>query len=222
VEISTSQAQGLRSPRRSGWQRSALAKREIRRDTLVAVGLLLPNLALLSWFVYRPLLQTFQLSRQRWDLISPDKLGVGWSNYTDWWEDPVSRKAMANTAVFTVSTVVALVFLGLLLASALNNKSRSSRVASSALFAPYVVPGSVVAIGWYFIFDPKFGLLAHGLNAIGIDSLNWYNAPGWAMAMVIIVHVWKHLGYACVLFLAGLQAIPPDLYEAAEVDGAGW
>lgn len=129
---------------------------------------------------------------------------------------------MLNTAVFTVSTVSALVLIGLVLASALNNKSRSSRVASSALFAPYVVPGSVVAIGWYFIFDPKFGLLAHGLNVIGIDSPNWYNAPGWAMAMVIIVHVWKHLGYACVLFLAGLQSIPPDLYEAAEVDGAGW
>ncbi len=95
-------------------------------------------------------------------------------------------------------------------------------VASAALFAPYIVPGSVVAIGWYFIFDPKFGLLAAVLRGLGIASPNWYNRPGWAMAMVVLVHVWKHLGYTCVLFLAGLQAIPPELYEAAKVDGAGW
>jgi sn-glycerol 3-phosphate transport system permease protein len=192
------------------------------RDVPVALVLLVPNLFLLAWFTYRPLVQSIRLSFVRWDLISPDKVNVGFANYTNWWHDPVSRLALRNTAVFAVSTVGLLLVGGLLFANALNNKHRSSRVASAALFAPYIVPGSVVAIGWYFIFDPKFGLLAAGLRGLGITSPNWYNRPGWAMAMVILVHVWKHLGYTCVLFLAGLQAIPPELYEAAKVDGAGW
>jgi sn-glycerol 3-phosphate transport system permease protein len=201
---------------------SKVLRRRQFADARVAVLLLLPNLALLTWFTYRPLVQSIRLSFVRWDLISPDKLNVGFDNYTDWWEDPLSRIAIRNTAVFAISTVVVLIVGGLTFATALNDKRRSSRVASAALFAPYIVPGSVVAIGWYFIFDPKFGLLAAGLNLLGFESPNWYNRPGWAMTMVIVVHVWKHLGYTCVLFLAGLQAIPPELFEAAEVDGAGW
>jgi sn-glycerol 3-phosphate transport system permease protein len=197
-------------------------KRRVSGDGLLATALLLPNVALLAWFTYRPLIQSFRLSLVRWDFISPTKANVGLSNYTNWWHDPVSRHAMQNTAVFTASTVILLITFGLVFATALNDKRRSSRIASAALFAPYIVPGSVVAIGWYFIFDPKFGLLAAALNVFGIDSPNWYNRPGYAMAMVVTVHVWKYLGYTCVLYLAGLQAIPPELFEAAEVDGAGW
>ncbi len=191
-------------------------------DLPTALLLLIPNLLLLTWFTYRPLVQSFRLSFVRWDLISPDKVNVGFDNYTGWWRDPLSKRSMINTAVFASTTVLLLLIGGLVFATALNDKRRSSRIASGALFAPFIVPGSVVAIGWYFIFDPKFGLLAAGLNAVGIGSPNWYNRPGWAMAMVIVVHVWKHLGYTCVLFAAGLQSISPDLFEAAEVDGAGW
>lgn len=192
------------------------------RQSATALLLLAPNLLLLTWFTYRPLVESLRLSFVRWDLIAPEKIPVGFSNYTNWWRDPVSRKALWNTGVFTVGTVTLLVVFGIVFAYALNDKRRSSRVASATLFAPFIVPGSVVAIGWYFIFDPKFGLLAAGLRGIGVRSPNWYNDPGWAMVMVIVVHVWKHLGYTCVLFLAGLQAISPDLYEAAKVDGAGW
>jgi len=193
-----------------------------RADWPLAFALLAPNIALLVWFTYRPMVQTLRLSFQRWDMISPRKISVGWKNYTDWFHDPVSRLAMKNTAVFTVSTVLLTMIGGLFFALVLNKKRFGSQFAGSALFAPYVVPGSVVAIGWYFIFDPKFGLLAAGLRAIGIHSPNWYNSPGWAMVMVVLVHTWKFLGYTAVLFLAALQSIPPELFEAAEVDGANW
>lgn len=202
------------------------SKNRIRRASLpdwaLALGFLGPNIALLLWFTYRPLVESLRLSFQRWDMISPDRISVGWQNYTDWFRDPVSRKAMWNTGVFTVSTVTLTLVGGLAFALVLNKRRFGSRLAGSALFAPYVVPGSVVAIGWYFIFDPKFGLLAAGFRAVGISSPNWYNRPGWAMVMVILVHTWKFLGYTCVLFLAGLQSIPPELFEAAEVDGASW
>jgi sn-glycerol 3-phosphate transport system permease protein len=193
-----------------------------RSEVLFAVTLLAPNLALLFWFTYRPLVESLRLSLYRWDLISPEKIWVGVSNYTEAWRDPIGRKTIINTLVYSVSTVAGSAAGGLLFAFALLRKRRGSGIARSALFSPYLIPGSAVAIVWYFIFDPRFGLLAAGLRVVGIDSPNWYNSPGWAMVMVCFVSIWKQLGYTCLLFIAGLQAIPPELFEAAEIDGAGW
>ncbi len=194
----------------------------LRSDALLASALLFPNLLLLGWFTYRPLAESVRLSFFRWDLISPTKLWVGVQNYSDWWADPVGRLVVRNTLVFSVATVLGSVVLGLLFAYALLQPRPGAAFARSALFSPYLIPGSVVAIVWYFIFDPRFGLLAAGLRLVGLDSPNWYNSPSWAMAMVVFVYVWKQLGYTCVLFTAGLQAIPPELFEAAAIDGAGW
>ncbi|WP_416223927.1 carbohydrate ABC transporter permease [Tepidiforma sp.] len=94
-------------------------------------------------------------------------------------------------------------------------------MARTTLFAPYVLGGAAIGIVWLFIFDPRFGLISAMLDRLGVPSPNWYNDPNWAMPMVIIVYTWKSLGYACVVYLAGLQAIPRELYEAARVDGAG-
>jgi sn-glycerol 3-phosphate transport system permease protein len=193
-----------------------------RAEYSLAAALLLPNLALLFWFTYRPLVESLRLSLYRWDLISPTKLWVGLENYTEWWRDPVGRKTVLNTVVFSVVTVAGSAIGGLLFAFAFLKPRRGSVAARSALFSPYLIPGSAVGIVWYFIFDPRFGLLAAGLRQIGVRSPNWYNHPGWAMVMVCFVYIWKQLGYVCVLFMAGLQAIPPELFEAASLDGAGW
>ena len=193
-----------------------------KRDLGLAAILLAPNLGLLIWFTYRPLIQSIRLSFVRWDLVSPRKIGVGLANYRAFWADPVSRKAVANTLVFTLSTVLVTTLLGLLFALNLNRRRFGSGFAGSALFAPFLIPGSVVAIAWYFVFDPRFGLLAAGLRSIGIASPNWYNNPRWAMVMVIVAYAWKNVGYTTVLYLAGLQSIAPDLFEAAELDGARW
>jgi sn-glycerol 3-phosphate transport system permease protein len=184
--------------------------------------MLLPNLLLLFWFTYRPLVESLRLSFVRWDMIDPAKVWVGLRNYTEWWRDPVGRKTVINTLVFGSATVIGATLGGLLFAFALVRKQRGTSFARSALFSPYLIPGSVVAIVWYFIFDPQFGLLAALLRFFGISSPNWYNQPGWAMFMVCFVYIWKQLGYTCVLFMAGLQAIPPELFEAAAIDGAGW
>ena len=193
-----------------------------RSEYLFAAALLAPNLLLLFWFTYRPLVESLRLSFYRWDLISPEKIWVGVSNYTESWRDPVGRKAVVNTLIFSITTVVGSTVGGLLFAFALLKKRRGSSAARSALFSPYLMPGAVVAIVWYFMFDPRFGLLAAGLRLIGLDSPNWYNSPGWAMVMVCFVYIWKQLGYTCLLFIAGLQSIPPELFEVAAIDGAGW
>jgi sn-glycerol 3-phosphate transport system permease protein len=191
-------------------------------DGVLAAALLLPNLALLLWFTYRPLAQSIRLSFVRWDMVSPRKLWVGLDNYRDFWSDPVARKSIVNTLIFGGSTVALTTVLGLMFALTLNRRRFGSQFAGSALFAPFVIPGAAVAVAWYFIFNPSFGFLAAILRFFGISSPNWYNNPNWAMVMVIIAYTWKHVGYTTVLYLAGLQAIAPDQFEAAELDGARW
>ncbi len=199
------------------------APRAFRRKWLpYALFLLLvaPNMLLLATFTYRPLVESIRLSLYDWDLISPEKRWVGLENYTDYLSDPTSRYIIRNTLVFTAATVAGTMGIGLGAALLLNQKLRGRNAARTILFAPYVLGGAAVGIIWLFIFDPRFGLVSAILDRFGVPSPNWYNDPNWAMPMVIIVYTWKNLGYATVVYLAGLQSIPRDLYEAARVDGA--
>lgn len=180
-----------------------------------------PNLLLLLLFTYKPMVESVRLSLYDWDLISPTKTWVGLDNYREYFSDATSRYIIRNTLVFTVASVAGSMAAGLAMALLLNNDRRGRDAARTVLFAPYVVSGAAVGIMWLFIFDPKFGLVAAMLDAAGFSSPNWYNDPDWAMPMVIIVYIWKNLGYATVVYLAGLQTIPRELYEAARVDGAG-
>lgn len=180
-----------------------------------------PNLLLLVLFTYKPMVESVRLSLYDWDLISPTKTWVGLDNYREYFSDATSRYIIRNTLVFTVASVAGSMAAGLAMALLLNNDRRGRDAARTVLFAPYVVSGAAVGIMWLFIFDPKFGLVAAALDAAGMSSPNWYNDPDWAMPMVIIVYIWKNLGYATVVYLAGLQTIPRELYEAARVDGAG-
>ncbi len=201
----------------------ALRRKQKRRrasEVLLFAVLVAPNLAFLALFTYRPLLRNIELSFYRWDLISPVRQWVGFDNYADWFSDPNSRKALLTTVIFTASTVIGSMVLGLALAILLHKRFRGRSFVRSVLFAPYVVSGAAVGTVWLFMFDPRYGLLAAGLDRLGIRSPNWYNDPEWALAMVIIVYVWKNVGYVTVVYLAGLQSIPRELYEAAEVDGA--
>ncbi len=202
---------------------ASLAPRAFRRKWLPYALFLLfvaPNMLLLATFTYRPLVESFRLSLYDWDLISPEKRWVGLENYTDYFSDPTSRYIIRNTLVFTAATVAGTMGIGLAAALLLNQKLRGRNAARTVLFAPYVLGGAAVGIIWLFIFDPRFGLVSAILDRFGVPSPNWYNDPNWAMPMVIIVYTWKNLGYATVVYLAGLQSIPRDLYEAARVDGA--
>ena len=180
-----------------------------------------PNLLLLALFVYKPLIESVRLSFYQWDFISPTKTWVGFDNYRDYFSGETNRYIIRNTFVFTSATVLGTMTLGLALALLLNEKLFGRNVARTVLFAPYVVSGAAIGIVWLFVFDPRFGLVESLLRSIGIGSPNWYNDPDYAMPMVIIVFVWKNLGYATAVYLAGLQTVPRELYEAARVDGAG-
>ncbi|UVJ38537.1 carbohydrate ABC transporter permease [Arthrobacter sp. CJ23] len=201
-------------PRRSRWTRRA------RRDFLVFLALALPNLALIAVFTYWPLINNVYYSTLDWTLGSASATVVGLDNYVTFFTSADAGKVLGTTAVFTLVTVGGSMVLGLLVSLALNTKVRGTTFARSAVFAPYVLSGVGVGLVWLFIFDPGYGVLAWLLRGIGQHSPQWINDPQLSLVMVIIVYVWKNLGYCAVVYLAGLQSLPQDVMEAAALDGA--
>ncbi|GAA0904785.1 sugar ABC transporter permease [Pseudonocardia zijingensis] len=213
------------SARRAGTHREPGSRPRSRRrnqlrNWLIFAVLAGPNIALLVVFTYRPLLQSFFLSTLQWNLGSPSAVPVGLANYADFFAAPGTPRLLAVTAIFTLATVGGGMVLGLLLAVLLNRKLRFRGAARTIVVAPYVLSGVAVGLLWLFVFDPNFGVLSALLGGLGIASPAWYTDPQWALVMVIIVYLWKNVGYVALIYLAGLQAVPRDLLEAASLDGA--
>ncbi len=192
-----------------------------RREWLLFALLVGPNLFLFAVFTYWPLLYNGYLSFVRWDMLAPIKIWVGWGNYTQLFNSATFGEILLNTVVFTFGSVIAICTIGLGIALLLNQKLVGRNVVRGVVFSPVMLSGAAIGIVWIYIFDPRYGLLDIPIRAMGLRSPNWLLDTSWAMLAVIIVHVWKNLGYAVVIYLAGLQAIPKELYEAALVDGAG-
>nr|WP_269937632.1 sugar ABC transporter permease [Arthrobacter sp. HY1533] len=180
-----------------------------------------PNVALLVIFTYKPLVQSLQYSLLQWNIGSATARFVGLGNYTAWFTDPTTPNVVRVTVVFTLATVAGGMVLGLSLALLLNRKLRGTGMARTVVVAPYVLSGVAVGLLWLFVFDPNFGVLGAMLKAVGLGSPDWYNDPAWALPMIIVVYLWKNTGYVALIYLAALQAVPRDLFEAATLDGAG-
>ncbi|WP_428830367.1 carbohydrate ABC transporter permease [Cellulomonas endometrii] len=204
------------SPRRRG----ALQQRRRRSALLWFLLLAGPNVALLLVFVYRPLLQSFYLSTLQWNLGSPVARQIGLGNYVELFRSRGFGQIVGTTVVFTVATVGGAMLLGLGLAVLLNQKLRGRGFARTVAFAPYVLSGFAVGILWLFIFDPRYGLMREVLSWVGATSPQWYTERPWPLVMVIVVYLWKNLGYVALIYLAGLQSVPQDLKDAAALDGA--
>jgi multiple sugar transport system permease protein/sn-glycerol 3-phosphate transport system permease protein len=198
----------------------ASARRE-RSEWVTFVAFVAPNLLLLAVFSYWPLVQNVALSFTEWDMISPEKRFVGFDNWMGILSSSRFWQIALNTMTFTVGSVGSTLLVGLGLALLLNQQLRFRNGGRAVIFTPTVLSGAAVAVVWYFIFDSNWGLLKTGLAWIGLPSPRWVVDAHWAMPAIIIVYVWKTVGYAAVIFLAGLQGIPKELYEAARVDGAG-
>lgn len=191
------------------------------REALIFVAFVAPNLLLLAAFSYWPLLQNVYLSFTEWDMLAPEARWVGldtWARVTG--SSEFGEIAM-NTLVFTVGSVGITLVLGLAVALLLDQRLPGRDLARSVLFVPTLLSGAAIALVWIFVFDPRWGVLRSLLDLVGLSSPRWLTDPAWAMPAVIIVYVWKNLGYAVVIFLAGLQGIARELYDAARVDGAG-
>lgn len=196
-------------------------RRRLRRNLLWFLLLAGPNIALLLVFVYRPLILSFYYSMLQWNMGSAAARFVGFDNYVSWFSDPTTRTTLGVTAVFTIATVGGSLVLGLMLALLLNQKMAGRSVARVMAFIPYGLSGIAVGMLWLYIFDPRYGLLSSLLDAVGISSPQWYTESPWALVMLIIVYLWKHVGYVAIIYLAGLQSIPKEILEASALDGAG-
>lgn len=166
-------------------------------------------------FIIIPVICSFSLSFTKWDLLNPIQF-VGFKNYSELFHQALFWKILLNTIVFAVSTSVFGVIIPLILAYVLNNKIRGSEFYKSAYFLPFITPMVVIGIIWSWIFDPNIGLLNQVLNI----HINWLYDTKFAMPALIMVSVWKLIGYNMIIFLSSLSAISQSLFEAAKIDGA--
>lgn len=158
--------------------------RDLRKEALTAVVLLVPNLLLLAVFCYRPLLDNIRLSFFSWNISSPTSEFIGLANYQEWFSRKDTAIILSNTIIFTAGAVLGTMVLGLCLALLLNQKLRGRNLVRSAVFAPFAISGAAIGIAFQFVFDPNFGLVQDLLGRVGITAPNFYQVPGWALAMV--------------------------------------
>ena len=159
------------------------------------------------------------MSLYEWDLVMPARW-VGAANYralasAEFWE------VVTNTVKYSVGVVVLSQALGLVLAVLLNDRTRLGALLQASIFSSYVVSWVAVSLLWIWLLDPQYGLVAYLFRLVGLPAVNWLGDHRLALWSLVLVTVWKTVGYPMVIYLAGLQAIPGDLYEAAALDGAG-
>jgi raffinose/stachyose/melibiose transport system permease protein len=199
--------------------------RFVRQRGRNTFGLLmvLPALVLYAAFVVYPVVRGAWVSFYQWDGLSTSMTWVGWRNYHYALEDPIFRKALRNTFQYAIGVTVAKNILGLALALMLNGKLRGTTLFRTAGFLPVMFSFVVVGVLWSWIFNPTFGLADGLLKLVGLGSFQpgWLSDPHLALWSVMWVDVWKWTGFHMVLYLAALQSIPQELYEAAAIDGAG-
>lgn len=176
---------------------------------------ILPALLGTLIFIVIPVICSFGLSFTKWDLLNPIRF-VGLDNYKEIFSDALFFKIFWNTVVFAISTSVLGVIIPLILACILNSKIRGSEFYKTAYFLPFITPMIVIGVVWEWIFDPNIGLLNHILHL----HINWLYDTHFAMPALIIVSVWKLIGYNMVIFLSSLSGISQSMFEAAKIDGA--
>lgn len=166
-------------------------------------------------FILIPVICSFGLSFTSWDMLNPINF-VGLENYKLLLRDGLFYKILLNTIVFALSTSVLGVIIPLILAAILNSKIRGSEFYKTAYFLPFITPMVVVGIVWAWIFDPNIGFLNQVLNI----HINWLYDSKFAMPALIIVSVWKLIGYNMIIFLSAFSSVSQSLFEAAKIDGA--
>lgn len=185
------------------------------QQNFAGVLFILPALLGTIVFIIIPIICSFGLSFAKWDLLNPIQY-VGLENYKVVLTEPVFVKIIINTFVYAIATSIFGVIIPLILACIINTKIKGADFFKTAYFLPFVTPMIVIGIIWEWIFDPNIGCLNHFLHL----HINWLYDTNFAMPALIIVSVWKLIGYNMILFLTGLSTINQELLEASKIDGA--
>jgi multiple sugar transport system permease protein len=181
--------------------------------------LVTPALAHLVVFALWPVAYVIYLSLHRWPLLGGARAFIGFDNFSLLAGDLAFWHALGNSALFTLTVPVTLA-LALALASLLTQPLMLRGLLRTLYFLPVITSSVAVAMVFSWVYHPEFGLLNYGLSFFSIDGPDWLGDPRTALLALMLMSVWKGLGYSVVIYLAGLSAIPPELYEAAELEGA--
>ena len=181
----------------------------------------LPALVPLIVFWIYPILRSIWISFTDWDFMTPSYNVVFFKNYGSIFRDSRFYNALLNTLVFTLGTLVPSVVGGLGLAMLLKDKFPGDGIFKFIIFSPWITPTVAISIVWSWIYQPRGGFANYILQLLGASPLKWIGSSKTAMLSVVIVTVWKSLGYAMIFYLSALEKVPRELYDASSLDGAG-
>ena len=194
-------------------------KRRINKISCILV-FILPAVIPLGVFWIWPMIKAIFMSFTNWDYMSSTYNMVGVENYKALFSDSAFYNALKNTFIFTAGTLVPTIVGGLSIAMVLKNNIKGSALYKAIIFSPWITPTVAISIVWSWIFEPKYGFANYILKLFNLPKSQWLQSSDTAMIAVIIVTVWKGLGWAMVFYLTALEKVPKHLYEAAAIDGA--
>lgn len=192
-----------------------------RPATVLAFAMLAPSLVFLALFTYWPVVQVLWQSLHGQIRVGGPQAYVGLDNFLKLFADAAFRKALANNLLYAFGTVIPSLVLALGFAMALAKSSRVNALFRALFFLPVLIPLVAAASIFLFLFLPNVGLIDYHLSKLAISGPNWLGDPDVALWSIMALTIWKNAGYYMLFFLAGLQAVPADAYEAAILDGAG-
>lgn len=207
--------------RTSGGRRGAGPALRMRLEIAAFVA---PALIIFLFFVVWPIVKALQFSVYRWKGYGPLVDFVGLQNYVAVLNNEVFTDALQHNLIVVVASVAIQLPLGLGIALLLNRKMWGQGILRTIIFVPYVLAEVIAGVVWFQLLQPRYGVIDTLLASVGLSgpAQGWLGTPEYALGTVIVVLTWKYLGLAVILFLAGLQGVPEELYEAAAIDGASW
>lgn len=192
-----------------------------QRTAWTGFAFVLPFLIAYALFMLWPIILGLRMSFYNWSLVGKGASDfAGFGNYAEALADSAFWTSLWHTILFTIISTPILVVLGLALALLANVVPWGKGFFRLAFFAPYVLPSAVVALIWIWLYEPGFGLISASFAAIGLGNIGWLTSANVAMLSIVFTTVWWTIGFNFILYLAGLQEIPKEMYEAAALDGA--
>ncbi|MCX5776164.1 MAG: sugar ABC transporter permease [Candidatus Firestonebacteria bacterium] len=191
-----------------------------KNDNFTAYLFLLPSIIVIAGFHIIPTVYSWYISMFNWDLISKHKEFVGFANYGKLAVDLDFWKSLFNTVYFALGTIPAGIILAFLIAYGLSKKIKGLNIFRTIYFLPVVTSINAVGMIWLWIYHPDAGILNWLLGLFGVSAQRWLLDPVFALPAVMLMSIWKSLGYNVIIFLVGILSIPREYYEAAEIDGA--
>ena len=201
-------------------RRGPLHLTERRREYIAFLVFALPNLSLLAIWTYWPFIHSFYLSMTNWNLLKPTWDMIGADNYIKLLKSPEFWQITRNTLIFSFGTVALGLVISLALAVALNQWLAGRGFWRLVVFSPHITTSAAMALVWISMYDPKHGIFAAVFSWLGLRFPNVLASPTWVLPAIMLVAIWKGLGFNTVVLLAGLQGVDSTLKEAAAIDGA--